>query len=77
MLAISQSNIVGASLAGGVLCAELLETLFDKGVLTRDECRAVLTRAMSDLSLVAQTTEGHSAQRIIGSLQAGKFTERS
>lgn len=76
-IGLNQSNGVAAGLAGGIIAVEILETLFDKGILNRDECRAVLSRAMTGLAPIANTVHGSDAQRIIGALQAGKFSERS
>jgi hypothetical protein len=64
------------ALAGGAIASALLETLFDKGVLSLDESRSVLDRAIRSLGLVMQSPEGLSAANLIGALQRGKFSAR-
>jgi len=64
------------ALAGGAVAYALLDTLFDKGILTLDESRSVLDRAMHSLGLVIQSPEGMIAAKIIAELQRGKFSAR-
>jgi hypothetical protein len=66
----------GTAWAGAAIAAALLETLFDKGILTREESRGVLDRAMKALAPVMQTPAGFQASRVIGTLQTGKFSAR-
>lgn len=72
----NQSSI-GTSLAGGAIASALVQTLFDKGVLSLDESRAVLTAAMQSIAPVMQTPEGFAASHIITELLRGKFSARS
>lgn len=66
----------GNSLAGGAIAVSLLETLFDKGILSLEDGRAVLDRAMHSLAPVMQTPGGYQAAQVIGALQRGKFSAR-
>lgn len=63
-------------LAGGTIGIEVLESLFDKGILSLDEARGILDRAMKSLTPIMQTPNGLHAARIIGALQTGKFSAR-
>jgi hypothetical protein len=67
----------GTALAGGAIAAALLETLFDKKILSLEEARTVLSEASRGLSpVVIRTPEGYHASQIIGQLQRGKFSAR-
>lgn len=72
----ANSSANGTSLAGGAIASVLVETLFDKGILSLDESRGVLDRALRSLGPVMQTPEGFAAAQFIGSLQRGKFSAR-
>jgi hypothetical protein len=67
---------MGSALAGGAIAVATLEALFDKGILSLDEARAVLDRAMRSLTPVMQSPGGFQAAKVIGALQSGKFTAR-
>jgi hypothetical protein len=67
----------GTALAGGAVAASLLEILYDEGILTLEDSRLVLDRAMKSLAPVMQTEAGFHASQIIGALQRGKFSARS
>ncbi len=66
----------GNALAGGAVAASLVETLFDKGILTLDEARGVLDRASRCLSPVVSTPAGIHAARVIGGMLQTKFSAR-
>jgi polyhydroxyalkanoate synthesis regulator phasin len=70
------AQALGTALAGGAIAASLIETLHDKGILTLDESRAVLDRAMKSLAPVMQAEGGMQASRIIGGMMTGKFSAR-
>jgi hypothetical protein len=70
----TNERAIGTALAGGVLAAATLEALFDKGLLTLDEARAVLDKTMIDLGSVGQAEGAVYARRLIASLQSGKFS---
>ena len=76
MTNIARANPMGTALAGSVIAAALLETLFDKEILTLIEAQTVLDSAMHSLAPVAQSPEGFAAAQIIGALQKGKFSAR-
>lgn len=67
---------LGTAIAGGAIASALIETLFDKGILTLDEGRAVLERAMRVVGLHSQAEGGYEAFQIIASLQRGPFNAR-
>jgi polyhydroxyalkanoate synthesis regulator phasin len=69
---------LASAIAGGAITAALIETLFDKGVLTLDEARAILNSAMRSISPYVQEGEAaFEASQIIGGLLRGKFSARS
>jgi hypothetical protein len=70
------ANAMGSALAGGAIAAAVLERLFDKGIFTLDESRAILQSAMKSIAPVIQSPEGLFAYRLIGDLQRGKFSAR-
>jgi hypothetical protein len=67
-------DALGTALAGGAIATALLETLFDKGILTLDESRAVLHSAINSLTPAMHSESGVHAARIIGALESGKFS---
>jgi hypothetical protein len=67
---------MGSALAGGVIAAALVETLFDKGILSLEESRAVLDKAIRALGPIMQQPGGLQAAQIIGGMQSGKFSAR-
>jgi hypothetical protein len=68
------SNLaIGSAIAGGAIAAALVETLFDKGILTLEDTRAVLNRAMNLTGPHAQTDGGFEAGQIIASLLRDRF----
>jgi hypothetical protein len=75
-MANGSDQAAATGLAGGAIAIELLETLFDKGVLSLDDSRGILERAMKSLGPVMQSPNGLHAARIIGALQTGKFSAR-
>jgi hypothetical protein len=67
---------LGSAIAGGAIATALIETLFDKGVLTLDESRRVLERALRTVSFHHQADGAHQAVDIITGLMRGRFSER-
>jgi hypothetical protein len=67
---------LGSAIAGGAIAVALVETLFDKGILTLDEGRDILDRALRTAGAYAQSDGGWEAGHIIGALQRGKFSAR-
>jgi hypothetical protein len=63
----------GAAIAGGAVAVSLLEILFQKGVLSLDESRTVLERAMRSVGPM-QIEEARQAAGIIGILLNTKFS---
>jgi hypothetical protein len=63
-------------LAGGAITAALLETLMEKNVLSRNEARAVLQKALATVGTFADTPGGQAAQGVITRMLAGKFSVR-
>jgi hypothetical protein len=66
----------GTALAGGAVAGALIEALFDKQILTLDEARSVLDRAMKSLGPVMTTPAGYQAAQVIGGMLRGKFSAR-
>lgn len=64
----------GSGLAGGAIAAALLETLFAKQILTFEEAREVLNRALTQVRVHSSCPEGWEAVRVIGELQRGRFS---
>jgi hypothetical protein len=69
-------HALGTAIAGGAIAVALLETLHDKGVLTLEEARAVLERALGIAGTYAQANGGFEALNIITEQMRGKFTAR-
>jgi len=63
-------------LAGGAITAALLETLMEKNILSRNEARAVLQKALSTVGTFADTPGGQAAEVVITRMLAGKFSVR-
>ncbi|MGZ4983871.1 MAG: hypothetical protein ACXV9Q_07205, partial [Chthoniobacterales bacterium] len=55
----------GNALAGGTIGAALIEVLLEKKVLTLEEARDVLNRALRALAPYMQTSEGFYASHVI------------
>lgn len=54
----------------------LVEYLFDKGILERDEAREVLNRASHRVGLYSTSPGFMEAHQIIGDLLSGKLSQR-
>jgi hypothetical protein len=67
---------LGAAIAGGAIGIALIEAMFDRGTLTLDEARNILTGAMRAVGPYAQTEGGYVASNMIGDLLRGKFSAR-
>jgi hypothetical protein len=68
---------IGANaLVGGVLSAAILDARYSKGVLSLDETRALLMKALTALGPSMQTPQGFSASRLIGELLRGTYSAR-
>ena len=72
----TDERAMGTALAGGAIAAAALEALFDKGLLSLEEARAVLDKAMLALGSVGQSEGIVYARRTIAALQSGKFSAR-
>ena len=72
-MADNTDSAMASALAGAAISEALLEALFDKEILSLDESRAILDRAMKSLTPVMLTVPGMAAAGIIGVLQRGKF----
>jgi hypothetical protein len=67
---------LGAGIAGGALAAALLEVLFDKGVLTLQESRTVLERALHNIGVHQRANGAREAAHLITKLMHGRFATR-
>jgi len=68
---------LGSAIAGGALAAALLEVLFDKGALTREEARTVLERALHNVGFHQRANGAHEAVEVITKLMQGRFATRN
>jgi hypothetical protein len=75
-MATNDEIVAGNALAGGAIATAILETLFDKQILTLSESRAVLDMAMKGLGHVTQTPAGFQASQVITALLRGKYSAR-
>lgn len=72
-----ENQALASAIAGGAITAALIESLFDKGVLSLDEARAILNGAMRSVGPYVQGSEAaFAASRIIGGMLSGKFSAR-
>jgi len=67
---------LGSAIAGGAIAAALIETPFDKGILTLDEARTVLDRAMRAVGIHSRAEGGVEAMHVISGMMSGRFTAR-
>ena len=78
----ASAKAIGMGIAGGAVAAALLDLLVAKGIIGRDEQKAVLEDAMYRAAMYTGTFEGLEATKIIGDLlgvgvAAGGGTEQS
>jgi len=66
----------GSAIAGGALATALLEMLFDKGMLTLEESRTVLERALHNIGIHQRADGGREAADLITKLMHGRFATR-
>lgn len=71
-------NPQATALAGGAIASAILDVLFDKGILTLDEARSVLDKAMHAIGPVIQVpgSGGLEASRIVAGMMSGKYSAR-
>ena len=62
------AKAVGMGIAGGAIVTALIDLLVAKGVIDREEVRAVLESAMYRAAMYTGTFEGLEATKIIGEL---------
>jgi hypothetical protein len=62
------AKAVEMGIAGGAIAASLLDLLFAKGIISRDEQHGVLEDAMYRAAMYTGTYEGHAAATIIGEM---------
>jgi hypothetical protein len=67
---------LGSAIAGGAIAAALIETLFDKGMLTLEESRTLLDRALRNVSFHHRADGAREAVDIITKLMRGRFAAR-
>src|SRR5258708_39713391 len=76
MMPTDDERAAAAALAGGAISAALLEPLMEKNLLSRNEARAVLQKALATVGAFSVTPGGQSAQGVITRMLAGKFSVR-
>src|SRR5262249_9596570 len=67
---------LGSAIAGGALATALLEVLFDKGMLTLEESRTVLERALRNVGVHQRSNGGRESADVITRLMQGRFATR-
>jgi hypothetical protein len=67
----------GAALAGGLLASALMDTLVDKSIITIDEARLIVDKAMRGIGPDIQTPAGFAAADVLKALLVGKYSKRS
>jgi hypothetical protein len=72
----SDKRIDGSSLAGGLIATVLLDTLRNKGILSLDECRSILDKALRAVGPDIHSAEGGAASRLIAGLLSGHYSAR-
>jgi hypothetical protein len=70
----TDKRALGSALAGGAIAAALIETLFEKNLLTLMEARTVLDRAMQTIGFHSHADGSREAMDIITSLMRGRFS---
>jgi len=58
------------------MVAALLDVLHDKGILTKDEARTVLTNALTTVGALSQAPEAYGAAGFLSSMLKNKFPGR-
>jgi hypothetical protein len=76
MMPTDDERAAATALAGGAISAALLETLMEKNLLSRNEARAVLQKALTTVGAFSDTPGGQAAQGVITRMLAGKFSVR-
>jgi hypothetical protein len=76
MMPTDDERAAATALAGGAVSAALLETLMDKNILSRNEARTVLQKALATVGTFADTPGGQAAEVVITRMLAGKFSVR-
>jgi polyhydroxyalkanoate synthesis regulator phasin len=66
--ATTAAKAVGMGIAGGAIVTALIDLLIAKGVIDREEARAMLESAMYRAAMYTGTFEGLEATKIIGEL---------
>jgi hypothetical protein len=66
------ARTMGNAIAGGVIAVSLMQTLQEKGLLSVDECRGVLGKALRALNPSIGPEEG-AAALLIGSLLRDQY----
>jgi polyhydroxyalkanoate synthesis regulator phasin len=66
--ATTAAKAVGMGIAGGAIVTALIDLFVAKGLIDREEARAVLESAMYRAAMYTGTFEGHEATKIIGAL---------
>jgi hypothetical protein len=66
--ATTAAKAVGMGIAGGAIVTALIDLFVAKGVIDREEARAVLESAMYRAAMYTGTFEGLEATKIIGEL---------
>jgi len=72
-MSIQEDRARALALAGGAVVNLLLDAFVEKDVLSRQEARSVLLKALNSISAFAQTTVGHEASGMIATIMHDRF----
>lgn len=72
----NEKRTFAIALAGGAISSALLDVLHEKGILSLDEARDVLGRALKQVGGVSQNEGAYEAMGIITTMMAGRFSAR-
>ena len=67
---------LGSAIAGGAIVAALIEVLLDKGILSVEEARTVLDRALRNVGFHQRADGGREAADLITKLMRGRFSSQ-
>ena len=67
---------LGSAIAGGAIVGALIETLFDKGMLSFEESRTILDHTLRNVSFHHRADGAREAADFITKLMRGRFSAR-
>lgn len=67
---------MGSAIAGGAIATAMIETLLDNQIITLDQARDMLQRALRTIGIYSGADGAYEASRIIQDLLGGRFSAR-